>query len=117
MMGHNTVAGSTIEVGMGATILCWTDRHAGTVIEWNGKTIVVQEDTATRTDKNGMDECQEYTYTRNPNGARHVFKLDRKGGFRAMQPDPVTGKLRMAKRGNGHGLAIGERDAYHDYSF
>ena len=37
-------------VGMGCTVLSWTDRHAATVIKVTPKTITVQRDKATRTD-------------------------------------------------------------------
>lgn len=113
----NTVSGSKIEVGMGATILMWSDRHAATVIEWDGKTIVVQSDIAKRVDRNGMSELQDYAYEPDPNGAKYTFKLDRAGGWRAMESDPVTGRPKMAAKGGGYGLQLGHRNHYHDFSF
>ena len=38
------------EIGMGATILSWTDRNAGTIVKITPKQIHVQEDNAERTD-------------------------------------------------------------------
>ena len=53
---------STPIVGTGCSILHWTDRTACTIIEVseNGKTVVVQEDNAVRTDKLGMTDSQSY---------------------------------------------------------
>lgn len=61
MMSQN----STLpEVGKGATVLHWTDRHAYEVIEVsnNKKRVVVQQYLPKRIDKNGMSESQEYEY-------------------------------------------------------
>lgn len=96
-------------VGMGCTILHWTDRNAATIVDITdgGRTLYVQRDTARRTDKNGMSECQEYSYARNPQGAISVFTR-RKGG-------EYVEKGRAL--GAGHRLAIGTRREYHDFSF
>jgi len=92
-------------VGMGATFLAFTDRTPFTVIEVaeNGKTCKVQEDTSTRTDSNGMSECQEYTYAPNPKGAIYTLSLRKDGRWRV--------------RGDTMLFSIGERRRYHDYSF
>jgi len=57
-----------VKVGDGVTISCWTDCLAFTVIARTAKTITIQRDIATRTDNNGMSDCQDYSYERNPNG-------------------------------------------------
>lgn len=94
---------ATPTVGMGATELMYSDRKAYTVIEVSdsGKTCKAQSDTATRTDKNGMSESQTYRYEPNPDG------------------EVIT--LRINKRGqwvhSGTVFRMGERDAYHDYSY
>lgn len=91
-------------VGMGGTILMYSDRHAVTVVEvLSPKRIVVQEDTARRTDKNGMSECQDYEYSPNPNAPRIEFSLRKDGRWRQSKTTTV--------------LMLGERDSYHDYSF
>lgn len=94
------------EVGMGVTYGCWTDRMAGTIVEVSksGKTITVQADTATRTDKNGMSECQEYEYTPNPNGEKMVFRITSKKGNKAWRSGCYT-------------AGLGGRRSYHDFSF
>jgi hypothetical protein len=94
-------AAVTPEVGMGATELGWTDRHAYTIVKVISPiTIEVQRDTATRVDKNGMSECQKYEFTPNPIGK--------------------VVRLRKTKKGwcyKGQRFAIGYRDEYYDYSF
>ena len=88
------------EIGMGATMLAWTDRYAGTIVKITPCQIHVQEDNATRTDSNGMSESQDYHYEANPLGKIYIFRKTKKG-----------------YRSNGLGLLIGTRDKYYDYSF
>lgn len=97
------------EVGMGCTFLHWTDRSAGTIVavSASGKSIEVQADKATRTDSNGMSECQTYEYERQPDAPRVTY-TQRKDGAWVRQGDPLKGGAR---------LAIGYRDTYHDFSF
>lgn len=107
------------EVGMAATICGWSDRHAATVVDvfkYRGSILVtVQEDKATRIDKNGFSENQEYTYERNPNGRKSTFKL-KEGRWIAVGPDPITCK--GWSEGNGYGsLRLGHREEYYDHSF
>lgn len=92
-------------IGMGASIHSWSDRTAATVIQvtHNGKRIVLQEDTATRTDQNGMSECQEYSYERNPQGEIFHATKRKDGRFR------ITGSKRL--------VSLGVRSSYYDYSF
>lgn len=99
--------------GMGATQLCYTDRHACTifVVEMNAsrqvKRIGVKRDRAIRTDTNQMSECQSYRYEQQPDAGTFWYTL-RKTGQWIMEGDPLR---------NGQVLAIGYRDEYHDYSF
>jgi hypothetical protein len=94
---------ATPVIGMGATLLGWSDRYAYTVIAMSksGKTITLQEDDATRTDTNGMSESQQYDYVRN-----------------------LRGRIIKAFRTKSHGwrhkrmkVLLGVRDSYYDYSF
>lgn len=89
------------EIGMGATILCWTDRHAGTIVRVTPTQVHVQRDKATRIDQNGMSETQGYSYEPNPDAPIEVFRKTKKG----------------YRNSAGNGLLIGRRDAYYDYSF
>lgn len=104
----NSASGIEPEVGMGVTILFFSDRHAGTITEieyfksgqkaGQPKTITVQEDKAIRTDSLGMSDAQSYRYERNPDGMVRVFKANKR-----------TGKF--------EGLLIGHRKHYYDFSF
>ncbi|MFI5260778.1 MAG: hypothetical protein ACHQU0_03220 [Candidatus Paceibacteria bacterium] len=94
----------TPEIGMGATILMYSDRVAVTVVEiLSPKRILIQEDYANRTDKNGMSESQEYEYRPNPNAAEREFSLRKDGRWKEAKGATV--------------LMLGERDHYYDYSF
>lgn len=92
------------EVGMGATELCYSDRHAYTVIEVRSPTtIVVQRDKATRVDSNGCSDAQAYTYELETNGAQVVVTRRRNGQWKS--------------KGGGAVFAIGYRDEHYDFSF
>jgi hypothetical protein len=103
LINHLMTRGTGIapEVGMGATVCWWTDRMAGTIIHVTATQVHVQLDRATRTDKNGASEHQEYSYEADPDGEVIVFRLRKKGWGTA----------------KGMGIMIGGRHAYHDYSF
>ena len=90
-------------LGMPATICYLTDRQACTVIfvSKNGGKIIVRQDTATRTDSNGMSESQSYDYSPDPAGREHTFYRNSDGGY--------------GKRGMY--LQLGTRRTYYDYSF
>lgn len=112
-----TIGQSAPAIGMGATILCWSDRHAATITEvfMVGKTqyITVQHDHARRTDQNGMSEAQDYEYERNPAGRRHTFRLV-KDEWQEVYKNHETGRW---KKTNSSGLLIGRREKYRDFSF
>ena len=106
------------EVGMGATIIMWTDRKAATIIEViknkKGviKEITIQDDIAVRADKNGLSESQTYDYTPNLAGRTHIARL-LKSGWKILEgKDGESGRNIY-----GSGLWIGKRCAYHDYNF
>lgn len=92
----------TPEVGMGATILMWTDRHAATIVKVTPSQIHVKRDKAVRADNNGMSEMQQYNYEADPTADVEIFRKT-KNGYR--------------KADGGHSLRIGDRSEYHDYSF
>ena len=111
-------AGDMPVVGSGATLLQWSDRHAATVVAVDMKTGVVtcQRDTASRTDQNGMSECQEYDYTPNPKGGKENFRINKKSGkFESVTLNPLTGRWR--KNSGSGGVVFGHREEYHDFSF
>lgn len=104
-------------VGMGVTFLHWTDRSPGTIFRvfTVGKTqyIECRADDYKRTDKNGMSEEQEYRFTTKVNGGRSYYRIGRNGLWEAVKQNEAG---RWVKSG-GAGLRIGDRDAYHDFSF
>lgn len=102
-MLSGTVGAPEPEVGMGATILMWSDRHAATIVRVTKTQVHVQRDKATRIDNNGMSESQRYTFEPNPEAAVEVFRK-RKGN-------------RWVLSGGGASLRIGDRSSYHDFSF
>ena len=101
------------EVGMGATLLGWTDRSPATVIGTVGKQIIVQEDTYERIDTNGMSECQEYAYSRDPEGHKYTFEM-RRGQWVEVRHNAETGRW---KKAGSKGLRLGTRERYYDFSF
>lgn len=102
-----TIPPSTPTVGMGATILMWSDRYPATIVAVKDKQITLQEDTATRTDKNGMSESQQYEFKPNPDG--RIFNATlRKNGTYVLE----GGSMR-----SGTIIRIGRRDRYYDFSF
>ncbi len=110
-------------VGMGATLLGWTDRKPATIrraTEIASKVwayeIVVTEDDARRIDNNGMSESQEYEYSVREDGYRLLFRQDRKtGAWYEMRRNETTGKLNRVSGANR--IVIGRREKYHDFSF
>jgi len=97
------------EVGMGVTIICFSDREAATVIEVSKdkKTVIIQEDTAERIDKNGMCEHQEYVFTPNPSARKEVYRLRKNGRW----------VVKGGSMKNGQCILLGSRDKYYDYNF
>jgi len=102
-------------IGMGATILQWSDRTAGTVVAIEKGIVSVQEDNAVRTDDNGMSDCQSYDYSSNPNGYVHHYRFNkRKDKWDEVVVNPKSG--RWIKSGE-QGIIFGRRNKYYDYSF
>lgn len=99
--------------GMGATVLCWSDRFAATVIEWDGKILTLQQDIATRKDLNGMSDSQCYEYTPDEKGIIYFFRKNKRGTWEEVIFNSIT---RRWNKG-GLGLKLGERDQFYDYSF
>jgi hypothetical protein len=108
-------------VGMAATTLSWTDRHAATVTEVTelcGKRwlyeIRVVEDKALVIAGSTHDGSATFSFVPNPMGYANIYRMDRKTGewvYGYVNQD--TGKF---KKGQG-GLILGRRDHYVDPSF
>lgn len=92
-------------VGMGATELCYSDRHPYTVVEIvSAKKIIVQRDHYTRTDDRGMSDMQDYEYSPNPHAPKVEAKLYKDGHWHLYNS-------------KGNVLMLGRREEYYDYSF
>ena len=94
----------TPEVGMGATVLLWSDRHAYTItrVSPSGKTFWMTQDIATRTEE-GMTDAQDYTYEQDMNAEEEKVTLRRDGKWKIQQLNDT--------------VKIGVRDEHHDFSF
>lgn len=111
------------KVGMGVTLLGWTDRYPGTIVSvvelvskrWSYE-IEIRDDDYKVVSGSTMDGSAVYEFSPNPNGSKSVYRKNRGTGFWSlMRKNPDSGKMVMAK--SGKGLRIGERDAYYDPSF
>jgi hypothetical protein len=89
-----------IKIGDGATIYGWTDRYPATVIKATACTVTLQRDKAIRVDDHGMSELQDYRFEPDPAGEVETFRRTARGWFH-----------------KGTRATIGERRAYHDFSF
>ena len=95
-------------VGMGATMVMHSDRHACTVIEVvSPSKVVVQLDHAVRTDKNGLSESQTYEYAPNPHGEIHTLTKRLNGKW-------ITKGQSLR---SGQRWYVGVRQEYRDPSF
>jgi len=101
--------GLTPEVGMGATLISWTDRTAATIVEVHvsGKTLWVQRDHARRTDDRGMSDAQDYEYTPDPDAPVEVFTVRHDGRWVRKGSSTRSGTV----------LLVGARDHYRDPTF
>lgn len=101
-------------VGMGVTMLSWTDRDAGTIVEVNmtKRYIAVTVDNKKRIDNNGISESQEYEYASVMDGPRDYYRKDKTGQWRRCYHND-NGRLVY---GTG-GLILGHRQSYIDFSF
>lgn len=95
----------TPQIGEGATVRVGSDCYPYTIIDVSesGKTIYLKEDRVERTDNNGMSECQEYNYFRNPEGAEVKATKRKNGSWK------LTGSNSL--------VTIGIRRKFYDFSF
>ena len=115
-----------LTIGNGATIYYWSDRHGGTLIDVitrkNGRRfIVVQEDHAKRTDRNGFSESQTYEFTPNPEGRKYyaeVIDIETEEGERGfiLEPREFNPKTNRFSK-NGNRITLGKRSEYWDPHF
>ena len=97
-----------LQLGMGITVLAYTDRYPATIISISksSKSFQAQQDKARRIDGNGMSDCQQYVYERDENGCVFEFRKAKNGRYY------TEGGQR-----NGYGCIIGTREKYYDFTF
>lgn len=123
LMASGTIGQPEPTIGMGVTILSWSDRKAGTITRtgiWaKCKAIEVREDHSRVVSGSTHDGTAKWEYAPNPTGNAlfFVFKDDqwRRATNEADPRDFV--KLKLYKKGSGQGLRIGSRETYYDPSF
>lgn len=108
------------EVGMGATLLYWTDREAATIVEVIGDGLTKGTIIGVRTDAwkvisgSMQDGSAEFEYMPRDEGNVSYFRITKTGTWESIRRNPETG--RWNKIGNG-GIRIGSREKYHDPCF
>lgn len=129
LLARGTIGQPDVKVGMGVTILGWTDRHPGTIFRvfkhrinksLSVPAIEVRADNYKVVKGSCHDGSAEYEYSVNVSGSRHYFVFKDDAWREAYnQAAMSTGeiKLKLATKGNGHGLRIGSREEYYDPSF
>ena len=115
-----TIGAPAPKVGMAATTLSWTDRHAATVTkvtELSGKwkwQIEVVEDKAMVISGSTHDGSAEFAFVPNTDGYANLYRMDRKTGeWIHGYINRDTHKFNKAPGG----LILGRRDHYVDPSF
>jgi hypothetical protein len=121
MYSRMTIGAPAPEVGMGATTLSWSDRHAATVMkvtELKSKVwayeIHITEDKVTAVSGSAHDGSAVYSFEPNPDGYVDIYRMDRKtGSWVRGYINQGTGRFKQ-RRG---GLILGKRDHYYDPHF
>ena len=117
-----TVGAPAPTVGMAATTLSWTDRHAATVTkvtELKSKVwayeIHIIEDKPTVVSGSVHDGSAVYTFEPNPFGYADMYRMDSKTGkWVRGYINQETGRFKQRRSG---GLIIGMRDHHYDPHF
>jgi hypothetical protein len=117
-----TVGAPAPTVGMAATTLSWTDRHAATVMkvtELKSKVwayeIHVIEDKPTVVSGSVHDGSAVYTFEPNPYGYANMYRMERKTGkWVRGYINGQTGRFKQFRNG---GLILGMRDHHYDPHF
>jgi len=107
-------------VGMGATVLLWTDRTAGTIVAVHetprGLVVSVQDDRTRVIAGSAQDGSADYAYEPNPDGYMRHFRRGDDGRWEQVQPGKRPGTWKKSDCGRC-GLRIGEREEYRDPTF
>ena len=117
-----TIGAPAPVVGMGATKLSWTDRHAATVTKVTELTskvwayeIHIIEDKPTVVSGSVHDGSAVYTFEPNPCGYVDMYRMERKTGkWVRGYINGQTGRFKQFRNG---GLILGMRDHHYDPHF
>ena len=105
------------KIGDGVTFYSWTDRDAGTVVAIKDEKkliIEIKRDYAKRIDHNGMSDCQEYAYETDYSYPSVFYKWNvKKSQWQGVELND-NGRWVLNR---DRTISIGNRNAYHDYSF
>jgi hypothetical protein len=117
LYSRGTIGQPEPAVGMGVTLLHWTDRSPGTIFRvLPGKQVVIEvrRDNYRMVSGSAMSESQGYEFTTSPSGSRSFFRREDDGRWQEVRVSEKTGRF---VKGGSTGLRIGERGAYRDPSF
>ena len=105
-------------VGMGVTILHWSDRSTGTIVEVfkikNDWAIAVTGDDYKIVSGSTQDGSAEYEYISRMDSPHRSYWRFTEKGWGQVRKNEDTGRWLNIK---GNGLIIGKRDRYYDPSF
>jgi hypothetical protein len=116
-MMHAAVKGApTPEVGMGVTILYWTDRHVGTIVKVISDSEIHFTEDITVVDQSQTIVMghQNWINTPNPKGPIVIGKKTKDGKWYIAR-ETSTGQLRVNKHCTP--LAVGFKNYNYDWSF
>lgn len=119
LMSRSTKNQPKVEVGVGSTILMWSDRKAATIISVQGDgisigtIITVQEDNVRVISGSIFDGSAEYEYSPNPDGYTQTYRLNKKGFWERIVRNTETGRWNKQEGS----ISIGVRQQYRDPSF
>lgn len=108
-------------VGMGVTILLWSDRHAATIFrvmkvgKAQATIIETRDDRSVVLSGSTHDGSAEWGFKVNVKGRVQHFRQRPAGDWEAVTLNETT--KRWAKSNSGRGLRLGQRDEYRDPSF
>lgn len=106
---YNTIINSSVvpAIGMGATEICWTDRHPYEIIAIKDpRHISVRLMDYKRTDDLGPSESQEYEYTSNEGNPTKELFFTHRGVWRERNG-----------RALGNKFVLGVMEEYYDFTF
>ena len=89
------------KIGDGATLLCWSDRHAYTIVDVKKTYLLATYDIVERTDRNFENGPQEYSYQTDPDALPERANLRKDGDYYV----------------GGQVLKVGYRNEYEDPNF